>query len=104
MKPLLLIFMFCCFSKVETSKPPEDIALSGSYCFDGFIRNFINMDCKNKKTGEGPIDSVLFSCQQDKTSVTYFAVIPSTVEEVNAKMIICQDDFIFLVKYEDQII
>lgn len=104
MTPFLLPFIFCCFSKVETPKPPAETMLSGSYCFDGFIRNFINMDCKNKKTGEGPMDSVIFSCQADKNSITYFVVIPSTVEEVDPRMMICQDDFVFLVKYNSPII
>jgi len=36
--------------------------------------------------------------------VQYFVVIPSTVEEVDPRMMICQDDFVFLVKYEDEII
>lgn len=104
MTPIFLSFLFCCLSKVETPKPPVEPPLSGSYCFDGFIRNFVNMDCKNKKTGEGPMDSVIFSCQEGRESITYFVVIPSTVEEVDPRMIICQDDFIFLVKYNSPII
>jgi len=50
------------------------------------------------------MNSKIFSCQVDNKTVQYFVVIPSTVEEVDPRMMICQDDFIFLVKYEDEII
>jgi hypothetical protein len=104
MTPTLLLFLLSCLSKVESPKPPIDLPLSGSFCFDGFIRNFVKMECKAKKTGEGPMNSKIFSCQVDNKTVQYFVVIPSTVEEVDPRMMICQDDFVFLVKYEDEII
>lgn len=48
--------------------------------------------------------SQVFSCQEDNKSVTYYVVIPSTVEEVDPRMMVCQDDVVFIVKYMDKII
>lgn len=104
MIPFSLLLFLSCLSKVEKPTAQVDMPLSGSFCFDGFIRNFLKMDCKKKATGEGPMDSRIFSCQIDNKTVRYFVIIPSTVEEVDPRMLICQDDFVFLVKYDDKII
>ena len=99
MTPIFLTLFLSCAAKKEV--PPTNIELptSGSFCFDGFIKNFFAMPCKEKRTGEGPMESQIFACQLSKNSMKYFVVISSNIEDVNPAMIVCQDRDIIIVEY-----
>jgi hypothetical protein len=101
MIPIFLTLFLSCAASKEI--PPTNIELptSGSFCFDGFIKNFLAMSCKEKRTGEGPMESQVFSCQLGKDSTKYFIIIPSNIEDINPAMIICQDRNIIIVEYSE---
>jgi hypothetical protein len=101
MIPIFLILFLSCAVKKEVPATNLELPPSGSFCFDGFIKNFLVMPCKEKRTGEGPMESQIFGCQVDKRSSRYFVILSSSIAGVNPSMIICQDRDIIIVEYAE---
>ncbi len=101
MIPIFLTLFLSCAVKKEVPKKNLELPTSGSFCFDGFIKNFLAMPCIEKRTGEGPMESQIFSCQLDKRSSKYFVMLSSSIEGVNPAMIVCQDRDIIIVEYSE---
>jgi hypothetical protein len=101
MIPIFLNLFLSCAAKQEVQTNNTELPLSGSFCFDGFIKNFLAMECKEKKTGEGPMDSQVFLCQLDKDTKKYFVIIPAELNDINPSMIVCSDKAITIVEYQE---
>jgi len=101
MIPIFLTLFLSCMVKQQTPNSNIELPPSGSFCFDGFIKNFLAMPCTKKGTGEGPMDSQIFSCQVDKLSSKYFVILSSSIEGVNPAMIVCRDTDIVIVEYAE---
>jgi hypothetical protein len=101
MIPIFLTLFLSCAAKQEIQTSNPELPPSGSFCFDGFIKNFLALPCEEKRTGEGPMESQIFSCQLSKTKSVYYVIISASISDINPNMIVCQDNNIIIVEYNE---
>jgi len=100
MSPIFLYLLFSCsFNKIIPKNNP-DVPLTGSFCFDGFIRNFLEMNCDSRGKGSGPYGTEIFICRRDKEIPEYFIMSDghSTISDEN---VLCSDGAITISYYRE---
>jgi len=100
MSQILLYLLFSCSSNKIIPKNNPDLPLTGSFCFDGFIRNFLEMNCDSRGKGGGPYETEIFVCRRNKETPEYF-IISDGHSPISDENILCNDGTIIVSYYRE---
>lgn len=100
MSPIFLYLLLSCSYNKIIPQNNLDLPLTGSFCFDGFIRNFLEMSCDSRGKGDGPYQTQIFVCRNGNQPTEYF-IVSDGYNSSQSEGVLCSDGNITISYYKE---
>jgi len=101
---LFLSALISCSSLHKEAVVKTDLPITGSICFDGFIRQYVELPCEERIVNDGPLGSKIFICKLGgkKAPINFLVIENYFSERFFIGSIICRDEATSIFFYQNK--